>query len=256
MAGIGKLLMCGILAVFSMPGREPPRQKVAAEILVSAAASLKDVLSAMTPAFEKLNPGIRLAFNFGGSGQLRIQIENGAPVDVFISAAPEDMDELEHKNLIDKDARCEVAKNSLVLIRNRALGPRFQRMEDLLEKAIVRVAIGNPITVPAGRYAREALESANLYDRLKDKLVFGENVRQVLDYVTRGEADAGFVYRTDAIAEPKALIVETVPRNRHSPILYPAAALTAGNNTTAARKFIEFLRSEEARALFRKYGFQ
>jgi molybdate transport system substrate-binding protein len=240
-----------------MPGNARAGQgKGNTEILISAAASLRDVMGAITTAFEKMNPGIRLSFNYGASGQLRIQIENGAPADVFVSAAVVDMDALEQKGLIDKNTRCEVAKNSLVLIRNRTLGPRFQKTEDLSNKAIVRVAIGNPTTVPAGRYAKEALESESLYDRLKDKLVLGENVRQVLDYVARGEADAGFVYRTDAMTEPKVEIVEAIPESHHKPIIYPVATLKTGNNAIIAKKFIEFLRSEESQAIFRRYGFE
>lgn len=259
MARIGKLWMCMIAVpcLVSIPDLAPARQrKDNIEILISAAASLKDVMGAITPAFEKRSPGIRLTFNYGASGQLRIQIEYGAPADVFISAAVADMDALEQKGLIDRNTRQDVARNSLVLIRNRTVGPHFQKTEDLSNKDIVRVAIGNPVTVPAGRYAREALESGNLYDRLKSKLILGENVRQVLDYVARGEADAGFVYRTDAMAESKVEVVEIIPASRHKPILYPAAALKTGNNAASAKKFVEYLRSEEAQRIFRKYGFE
>jgi molybdate transport system substrate-binding protein len=256
----GKLWICVVLLAsfyFCLHASASGRQKQNnVEILISAAASLKDVVGAIAPAFEKTNPGIKLAFNYGASGQLRIQIENGAPVDVFISAAAADMDALENKGLIDKASRHDIAKNSLVLIHNRTAGPHFQKVEDLLNKAVVRVAIGNPVTVPAGRYAKEALESGSLYDRIKDKLVLGENVRQVLDYVARGEADAGFVYKTDAMTEPKVEIVETIPASRHKPILYPAAVLRTGSNAAAARKFVEYLRSEQARTIFRGYGFE
>jgi molybdate transport system substrate-binding protein len=213
------------------------------EILISAASSLKDAMGVIKPLFEKKNPGIKTSFNYGGSGQLRIQIESGAPVDVFISAAVADMDALGLKGLIDRSTRCEVAKNSLVLIRNQTAGPPFQKMEDLLG-------------VPAGRYAKEALESGNLYGRMKEKLVFGENVGQVLDYVARDEVDAGFVYGTDAMAEPKVQIMATIPASRHTPILYPAAVLKTGNDTAGARKFVDYLRSDEAQAIFRRYGFE
>ena len=260
MKNIAKLWACMILAqslVCAMSDSAPARQrKDNIEILISAAASLKDVMGSIKPAFEKTNPGIKLTFNYGASGQLRIQIENGAPADVFISAAVADMDTLERKGLTDKNSRHDVAGNSLVLIRNRTVGPHFQRMEDLSNKDIVRVAIGNPVTVPAGRYAKQALENGSLYDRLKNKLILGENVRQVLDYVVRGEADAGFVYRTDALTESRVEVVEIIPANRHTPILYPAAALKTGYNAASAKKFVEYLRSEEARRIFRRYGFE
>jgi molybdate transport system substrate-binding protein len=225
-------------------------------ILVSAAASLKDVIGTIAAAFEKVNPEIKLSFNFGASGQLKIQIENGAPVDVFLCAATADMDVLEQKGLIYRETRQNVAGNALVLIRSRDRGPRFQKAEELAGDNIIRIAVGNPLTVPAGCYAKEALVSGGIYDRLKNKLVLGENVRQVLDYVARGEADAGFVYRSDAMIEPRVVTVETLAANRHSPILYPAAVVMTGGDPGDAKKFVAYLRSEEARSIFRKYGFE
>lgn len=249
--------LCILLSPCFLCAADPAAQRRdKSEILISAAVSLKDVMSAVTPAFEKMNPGIRLTFNYGASGQLRIQIENGAPADVFISAATGDMDILQQKGLIYEDTRRDVAGNSLVLIRNRTVGPRFAKMEELAGNNVVRVAIGNPVTVPAGRYAKESLESANLYARLKGKLILGENVRQVLDYVARGEADAGFVYRTDAMAESRVEIVEKVPASRHRPILYPAAAVRLSGEAAAAKKFVQYLSSAEARSIFRRYGFE
>jgi molybdate transport system substrate-binding protein len=262
MARIGKLSLSLILILAQSLAWAMPDPALAREetddrgILISAAASLKGVLGAITPAFEKVNPGIKLTFNYGASGQLRMQIENGAPVDVFISAAAADMDALDRKGLTLKNTRQNVAGNTLVLIRNRSRGPHFQKIEDLLKNNIARVAIGNPITVPAGRYAKEALESGGLYDKLKEKLIFAENVRQVLDYVARGEADAGFVYATDAMNDSKVYTVETIAVNRHQPILYPAAVLSTGKNITGAKQFVAYLRSEEARRAFRKYGFE
>jgi molybdate transport system substrate-binding protein len=250
-------LIGALLFVFLLPGPAPGGQtKSNHEILVSAASSLKDVLEAIAASFIKSNPGIKLDFNYGASGQLRIQIENGAPADVFISAAASDMDALAKKGLIAPNTRCQVTRNLLVLVCNRTLGPRLKKMEDLLGRATVRVAIGNPVTVPAGRYAKEVLESSGLYNRLKDKLVLGENVRQVLDYVARGEVDAGFVYKTDALGEPKAEIVETIRENRHTPIVYPAAVIAASGNAAGAAKFVQYLRSGEAQAIFRKFGFE
>ncbi|HAH04970.1 MAG TPA: molybdate ABC transporter substrate-binding protein [Elusimicrobia bacterium] len=228
----------------------------AEEVLVSAAASLKDVLEAAAPAFEKREPGVQLVFNLGASGQLRMQVENGAPVDAFLSAGVSDMDALERKGLLLPGTRADVAGNALVLIRSRARPPRVWRVDDLALKGVSRVAMVNPVTSPAGRYARQALEKRGLYDKLKGKLIFAENVRQVLDYVARDEADAGFVYKTDALIEPKAELVETVPPDAHEPILYPAAALKTGKNPDGAKKFVEYLRSKQGAALFRRHGFR
>ena len=227
-----------------------------AEVLVSAALSLKDVLGAIAPDFEGKNPDIKLTFNFGASGQLRMQIEGGAPADVFVSAAASDMDALEQKGLLVPDTRGDVARNTLVLVRNRADHPRISRSEDLAEKGVSRIAIGNPATVPAGRYAKEALEKRGLYEKLQGRLILAENVRQVLDYVARGEVDAGFVYKTDARVEPKAEVVETIPSGQHAPILYPAAALKTGANEAGARKLVDYLRSRAGRKAFKKNGFE
>ncbi len=257
MAGTGRLWL-GVMAALSLWSAcaSPPQKKGTVEVLVSAAASLKDVMGDIAPAFERTNPGTRLTFNFGASGQLRIQIENGAPADVFISAGAADMDALEQKGLIDDSTRRDVARNTLVLIRNRAAAPGFRSMEGLANESVARIAIGNPATVPAGLYAKEALESAGLYDRLKARLVLGENVRQVLDYLARGEADAGFVYRTDAMTESRVEVVEAIPASRHQAIRYPAAALKTGDHAASAKAFVEYLRSQEARRIFGKYGFE
>jgi molybdate transport system substrate-binding protein len=231
-------------------------RKERSEILISAAASLKDVMGALARDFEKSNPGVKLTFNYGASGQLKMQIENGAPADLFLSAAVADMDALDDKGLLDRATRINIAGNALVLIRNRSRGPRIQNVEELFMRSVDRIAIGNPATVPAGRYAKEALESWGFYDRLKNKLIFSENARQVLDYVARGEVDAGFVYKTDALTESSVEVVETIATNRHKPIFYPAAVLTAGKHPALAKQFIEYLRTEEARRIFRKHGFE
>ena len=254
--GFKNLLPVLIVAGMPIRGHAASTGAAAREVLVSAAASLKDVLGAITPAFEKANPGIKLTFNYGASGQLRMQIENGAPVDLFISAAMSDMDTLEQKALIVPGTRKVVAKNTLVLVRNRANHPEISKLEDLTKENITRIAMGNPATVPAGRYAKETLEKRGIHERLKDKLILAENVRQVLDYVARGEVDAGFVYKTDALIEPKSEVVETIPSDQHQPILYPAAILKTGKNVPDAKRFMKFLRSRAGSKTFQTYGFE
>jgi len=225
------------------------------DVLVSAAASLKDVMLYSTPLFERQNPGSRLVFNFGASGQLKSQIESGAPVDVFISAAASDMDAVERSSLTVEGTRSVLAGNSLVLVKSGLTKANIRRASDLASPAVTRIAIGNPATVPAGRYARQVLEKRGLYDKLSGKLILAENVRQVLDYVARGEVDAGFVFLTDAKVEPKALIAENIPDSEHAPIVYPAAALGNGKNISGAKKFLEFLISKNGKAAFRRFGF-
>jgi molybdate transport system substrate-binding protein len=260
MAAIGRWSLCLIMAqslvwFLSAPPSAQER-KVVSEILVSAAASLKDVMGALARDFEKSNPKVKLTFNYGASGQLKMQIENGAPADLFLSAAVADMDALDDKGLIDRATRINFAGNALVLIHNRSRGPRIQTVEELLMRSVYRIAIGNPATVPAGRYAKEALESWGLYKRLENKLIFSENARQVLDYVARGEVDAGFVYKTDALTEFSVEVAATIAADRHQPILYTAAVLTAGKHPALATQFVDFLRTEEAQGIFRKYGFE
>jgi len=260
MAAIGRWSLCLIMAqslVWFLSAPESAQErKEGSELLISAAASLKDVMGDLARAFEKSTPGVKLTFNFGASGQLKMQIENGAPADLFLSAAVADMDALDQKGLIDRTTRVNIAGNALVLIRSRSRGPRIQKVEDLLMPGIDRIAIGNPVTVPAGRYAKEALESWGLYERLKNKLIFSENARQVLDYVARGEVDAGFVYKTDALTESSVDTVEKIAANRHKPILYPAAVLATGRHLARAKQFVEYLRAAEARVIFRRYGFE
>lgn len=244
------LLLLG-LAQQPAAAAEPEKQ----DVLVSAAASLKDVMLYSAPLFEKVNPGFRLVFNFGASGQLKSQIESGAPVDVFISAAASDMDAVERAGLAVEGTRGVLANNSLVLVKNSLGKIKIIRTSDLASPEVTRIAIGNPATVPAGRYARQVLEKRGLYDKLSAKLILAENVRQVLDYVARGEVDAGFVFLTDAKVEPKALIAENIPGAEHAPIVYPAAALSNGKNISGAKKFLKFLSSKKGKAAFRRFGF-
>lgn len=226
------------------------------ELLVSAAISLKDVLTTLGAKFEEENPKTKVFFNFGASGQLKVQIESGATVDVFISAAAADMDALEQGGHIISSTRKNIASNALVLIKNREKGPFLQRIEDLISKKMTSISIGNPATVPAGRYAKEALVNLKFYDQLNSKLIFAENVRQVLDYVIRGEVDAGFVYKTDVFTEPKVEVVETVSSKLHKPIVYPASVVKSSQQIQLASNFVEFLQEKEKKKVFKQYGFE
>ena len=173
------------------------------EITVSAAISLKNAYEEIGKIFTERNPGVKVIFNFGGSGDLARQIEAGAPVDVFASAASKDMDDIGRKGLLAANSRKDFARNTVVLIKSVKSTIGLSSLKDLLMVEVKRIAVGNPKTVPAGRYAEEVLKHFSLWEALKDKLVFGENVRQVLDYVARNEADAGLVYSTDAAVRNK-----------------------------------------------------
>lgn len=225
----------------------------AADLLVSAAASLTNAFSTLKPAFEAAAPGTTLTCNFGASGSLLHQIALGAPVDVFVAADMQSMDDAVAKNLVDPSSRTTFARNQLVLAIPRDDG-KIHALDDLKTSAIARIGIGNSETVPAGRYARAALEKANLWQELQPKLVMAESVRQVLEYLQRGEVDAGFIYATDAyLARERVAVAATIAIQ--PPVLYPAAATADAKNRVEADKFLAFLGSAEGQAILATFGF-
>jgi molybdate transport system substrate-binding protein len=222
------------------------------QLTVSAAASLTDAFKEMAPRFEASKPGVTLRFNFAASGVLLQQIAQGAPVDVFVSADQETMNRGVEQKAIAADTRRDFASNSLVLITPTA--GHVKSLRELMQADVKRVAVGKPASVPAGRYSQQALESAQLWAGLSPKLVFADNVRQVLDYVARGEVEAGLVYRTDAeLAKDKVHIAMTVAG--HSPVTYPAAVVADSKQAALARDFVAFLSGAEAQAILARYGF-
>jgi molybdate transport system substrate-binding protein len=227
------------------------------EIIVSAAISLKNAFEEIGKLFEAKYRGVKVTFNFGASGDLVRQIEGGAPVDVFTSAAQKDMDEAEKRGLIAPDSRVNFAGNSIVLIIPADSKIRMQTFQDLGLNQVGKIAAGNPKTVPAGRYAEEVFAYFKLIPVIKAKLIYAENVRQVLDYVARGEVDAGIVYSTDAAVRAKDVkIVATAPDESHLPVVYPAAVVSKTNQQGLAKTFVSFLTSEEAGRVFEQYGFK
>lgn len=223
-------------------------------LLVSAAASLKDVMEEIKPLYQKSNPGVNLTFNFGASGALLQQIEQGAPADIFISAARRQMDTLDQKGALVPGSRTNLANNKLVLIVPS--GSRtVTSFNSLKQPEIKRIAMGEPRSVPAGQYAEQVLQKLNLWNAVKPKLVYANNVRQVLAAVESGNADAGMVYITDATISKKVRVVVTADDSYHSPILYPMAVLKNSRNIDAARAFVRYLTGSEARGILRKYGF-
>jgi len=244
-------------AVFCLFFRMPCYAAPQTEITVSAAISLKNAFEEIGRGFEVKNPAIKVLFNFGGSGDLARQIEAGAPVDVFASASPKDMQDIQDKNLLFPETRAVFAGNSIVIVQPSQSGLKLAGVEDLKKPEVRRIGIGNPQTVPAGRYAAEVLAFFKLGDALKEKLIMGENVRQVLDYVVRGEVDAGIVYKTDALTQPSGVkIFFHVPQASHSPVLYPAAVIKNTKSLEAAKRFVRFVVGDTAaRRIFENYGF-
>ena len=215
----------------------------AGDLTVSAAASLSDAFRDVGKAYEGSHPGTHVAFNFGASGALMQQIVKGAPVDVFASADQESMDSAAKQGLVRE--RRDFARNHLVVVVPPS--SKIERLADLA--GATRIAIGNPASVPAGRYARDALQAAKQWSSLEAKLIPTQNVRQTLDYVARGEVDAGFVYATDV---PLARVRQAFEVNGSMPIVYPIAATSANPE---ARQFVAFVLSPAGQSILLSYGF-
>ncbi|MCL5676719.1 MAG: molybdate ABC transporter substrate-binding protein [Firmicutes bacterium] len=232
----------------------PPAQQPA-EIIVSAAASLTDVLKELQTGFEATNKSVKLRFNFGSSGALLQQIEAGAPVDIFIAAAREPMDELGRKGLVEGPAVKVLATNKVVLIGSRSAGEAAGSWDDLKTDRVRKIALGDPQHVPAGQYGKAVLEKLHLWGDVRKKLVLGEDVRQVLNYVQAGEVQAGIVYSTDAATSPNVDIVAEAPAGSHAPVVYPMAVLKNSKNAEAAQAFADYLLSPQGREVLTKSGF-
>jgi molybdate transport system substrate-binding protein len=229
----------------------------AQEVTLSVAISLKDVTEQLGRVFTGAHPGVTLRYNFGGSGSLQKQIEAGAPIDVFLSAGQRQMDELERQRLIVGATRRAFARNVLTVIEPADSRVDIAKPADLLEARVTRIVIGNPRTVPAGQYAEESLRALGLWERLQPKLVFSENVRQALDYVARGEVDAGFVYTTDAATRARSVREAfRPPDDSYRPIVYPGAVVAGTRQPALARAFLDLLAGPQGRAVLGRLGFQ
>lgn len=238
----------------------------AQELTVSAAVSLKESLTEVAQSFEQ-ETGWKIRLNFGATGQLLAQIREGAPVNIFITAADEQMDQAEALKLVNPATRRIITRNSLVLIVPASSKLDIRNFNDLADAKVKRIAIGEPRTVPAGQYAHQVFEHLNLTELnssreinssrpyLNPRLVYGASVRQVLDYVARGEVDAGVVYATDAQADAKVRVVARAEPSWHQPIRYSAAAVMRTSNPREARAFVEYLVQPAAQERFAAHGF-
>lgn len=228
---------------------------VAGELTISAAASLTNAFKDIAQIYEAQHPDTKVLLNFGASGALLQQMAKGAPVDVFASADQETVDMAEKQNLVAAGTRKDFVRNTLVLIVPVDSKAAVKRLDDLVQAGVQRVAIGNPASVPVGRYTKHALEAARLWPAMEAKMVSTQNVRQSLDYVARGEVDAGFVYATDAaVMKDKVKVAFPVPLD--VAIRYPVARIAGGPNGAEADRFIAFLLSPEGQAVMAKHGFQ
>lgn len=238
----------------SIPSSSPPNAP-SMTLTVSAAASLQDALEAIDPLFEQANPSIQVNYNFGSSGALQQQIEQGAPVDVFISAAAKQMDALQKKELILAATRRNLLVNQLVLIVPQDSALNLSDFRQLNNVNISKIAVGEPRSVPAGQYADEVFKNLDLADALQPTFVFANNVRGVLAAVESGNADAGVVYETDAKRSDRVKIAAVADESLHQPIVYPIAVLQSSPNLKAAQTYTQFLLDAQARDVFQQFGF-
>jgi molybdate transport system substrate-binding protein len=224
-------------------------------LTISAAASLKDSMQELQKLYATEKPNVKITYNFDASGTLQQQIDQGAPADIFMSAATKQMDELKKKNLLVDDTVKNLLENNVVLIVPKD-SSEIKDFTDLASDKVKKVALGEPKSVPVGQYSQDVLNSLKITDKVQPKAVLGKDVREVLTWVETKNADAGIVYETDAKISDKVKIVATAPANTHKPVLYPVAVIKNSKNVDAAKDFLNFIASDKGKAVFEKYGFK
>lgn len=244
------LAACGNKADSGETGKEKN-----VELTISAAASLTDALGELKSLYEARHEGVTLSYNFGASGALQQQIEQGAPADLFLSASTKNMKALVDGGYIEESDQANWLKNELVVVVPAGQEGELLGLGDLTSDAVKVIAIGIPESVPAGGYAKEALTSAGLWEQLEPELVQAKDVRQVLQYVETGNADVGFVYKTDALSTDKTAIAFTVDAQSYSPVNYPSGIVKNTDHREEAKAFYDYLRTQEALDVLIKYGF-
>ena len=223
-------------------------------ITIAAAASLKNCMDdKIIPMFEEKHPNIKVQATYDGSGKLQTQIEEGADIDVFISAAMKQMNNLDEEGLIDSESIVELLENKVVLIVPKQSNIEIKSFQDILKSD--KIAIGDPKSVPAGQYAKELFENLNIWDEVLEKASLGTNVTEVLNWVSEGSADVGVVYSTDAASNDKVKVVLEAKEGTVSKVIYPVGIIKNSSNKEASKSFIDFLQSDEIINIFESYGF-
>lgn len=266
--------MVAALLIFSLVGCQKPQESKDAEpkqtenkaqntqdkktehgeITVSAAASLTEAMGELEPAFLK-ETGIKIHSNLAGSGKLQKQIEEGAPADVFISAGQKQMDALKEKNLVEPDSVKNLLENVLVIVQPKDAKEKITKPEDLTTIK-GKIAIADTGSVPVGQYTKQALEKLGIWDKIQDRVVVAKDVKATLAYVEQGAVEAGFVYKSDAEQAKTSSIRVEIDPSLHDPIVYPMAIVSASKNKEQAKKFEAFLKTDQAKGIFEKYGFK
>ena len=246
--------LAGLFAINQIQDQDKAQHHTT-HLTISAAISLRESLEEIKEIHHDFQPNIDLNYNFGASGSLKQQIENGAPADLFFSAATYHIDILEKKQLLLSDTRKNILSNELVLITPKAQN-NIKQLTDLFTDQAQYIGLGNIATVPAGQYAAQALRHHQLWQRIQSKIVFTKDVRSVVTYVELGNVDAGLVYRTDVLKSQKVHIVTPIAPESHEPIVYAIAAINHTPHPKAARDFIQFLSQEHSSQIFEQHGFK
>jgi len=229
-----------------------PTQKT--EIMISAAASLKNCIQDISALYTEKNPQVTITANFGASGALQQQIEQGAPADIFFSAGIKQMNALKEKGMMIDSSIKNVLENKVVLItpKNAAALNSF---EALAGNSVKRIGVGEPKSVPVGQYTEQVFQSLGLTDKVASKLILAKDVREVLSWVETGNVDAGVVYETDAKISKAVTICATAPEGSHKKVIYPIGVVKASKRAAEGQKFVDFLFSDTAKEVFIRYGF-
>ena len=248
---LASLLLFSVLAAFSFQSCNKAPKKT--ELTVLAAASLTDVCAELKTAYEKEHPGTEIFFSFGGSGALKAQIESGVPADLFISAAQKQMQELDDKNLMEKQSIKNLLKNEVVLIAPKESKLKINSFEELPQAGMI--AVGEPESVPIGMYTKQICTYLGIWSAVEKKANFASDVRTVLSWVESGECDFGVVYKTDAAASGKIQVIAAAPKNSCPQVIYPVGVIGSSQNKAGAAAFEDFLFSGNAESIFTKHGF-
>lgn len=249
------IIGCLILILFLVACSNNNGEASKTELVISTAASLKDAMEVIQNTYEIENPHIKLRFNFGASGSLQQQISQGAPVDLFFSAAEDKLDLLVEEGLMDDTDVIDLLGNELVLIVPEDNKSIISNFHDLTKKEVEKVSIGIPETVPVGKYAKESLQNIGIWNDIVNKVVFAKDVRQVLSYVETGNVMAGIVYKTDVIASDKVKVISSADKGTHTSIIYPLGIIKETKHYEEAKDFYNYLQSEEGLKVFKNYGF-
>lgn len=230
-------------------------QEEPVELTILAAASLTDATAKLAELYKEVAPNVTLTFSYGASGALQTQIEEGAPADIFMSAATKQMKALDEKGLLLADTKKDLLLNKIVLIVPKDSTLELTSFEDVGGDKVKTVALGEPEGVPVGQYSEQVFTNLGILDIVKTKANYGSDVKQVLTWVESGEVDCGVVYSTDAKASEGVLVICEAPEGSHEEIIYPAAVLGSSTSPDAAKAFLDFLSSDEAVSVFEEYGF-